>query len=229
MLRIETTFSSPNHESRNGKAVRLLVLHATVGSLQSAVSWLCNPKSKASTHYLISKTGRMLRLVDEEKSAWHAGRASWRGITDVNAISIGVELENDNSGRDPYPDAQVDALTDLALDIRRRYPGLNYARHLDVAVPKGRKSDPAGFPWGDWLRTMSPADPFARWGSIGKPEGAATGFAVPRAWLANQRLGVCVTPETYARSGTYSVTEFERGMIIYLKARNVALVELFTI
>jgi len=72
-----------------------------------------------------------------------------------------------------------------------------------------------------------PADPFARWGSVGTPTGAATGFAVPRAWLVNKALGQCVVPETYAASGAYSVTEFERGLIMYLKARNTTVVEMF--
>jgi hypothetical protein len=72
-----------------------------------------------------------------------------------------------------------------------------------------------------------PTDPFARWGDVGKPTGAAVGFATPRTWLVNQALGKCVAPETYSTSGAYSVTEFEHGLIAYFKARNVALVEKF--
>jgi hypothetical protein len=72
-----------------------------------------------------------------------------------------------------------------------------------------------------------PTDPFARWGDVGKPTGAAVGFATPRTWLVNQALGKCVAPETYSTSGAYSVTEFEHGLITYFKARNVALVEKF--
>lgn len=157
MALVETTYSSPNYDARDGKAVRLIVLHATVGSLQSALSWLCNPQSKASTHYLISKTGRVLRLVPESMRAWHAGRAKWQDETDVNAISIGIELENDNSGNDRYPEAQMRSLTDLVVDLMQRYH-LNrdeITRHLDVAVPAGRKTDPAGFPLDAW-RAMLP-------------------------------------------------------------------------
>lgn len=71
-------------------------------------------------------------------------------------------------------------------------------------------------------------DEFARWGPIGKPTGAATGFAVPRAWLVNKKLGACVIPETYSPSEKYSVTEFQAGIITYLKARNTTIVEMFT-
>lgn len=77
------------------------------------------------------------------------------------------------------------------------------------------------------LRATWPFDPFAAWGSIGKPDGIVRGFAVPRAWLNNKKLGRCVQPETYSASGKYSLTEFESGIIVFLKARNVALVEMF--
>lgn len=74
---------------------------------------------------------------------------------------------------------------------------------------------------------LPPADPFQKWGNVGKPTGAATGFAVPRAWLVNQVLGKCMVPETYAASGKYSVTEFENGIITFFKQRNTTVVERF--
>jgi N-acetylmuramoyl-L-alanine amidase-like protein len=77
------------------------------------------------------------------------------------------------------------------------------------------------------LRAPAPPDPFQAWGPIGTPTGVATGFAVPRAWLVNKKLGACVVPETYSASGKYSVTEFENGLIWYFKARNSTKVELF--
>lgn len=72
-----------------------------------------------------------------------------------------------------------------------------------------------------------PTDPFAAWGSLGKPTGEAQNYAVPRAWLANKALGACVWPETYAGSGRYSVAEFERGIITYFVDRKAAIVEMF--
>lgn len=90
---VDTTYSSPNYADRGDDAVELIVLHATVGSLQSAISHLVNPRTKVSTHYLISKTGRILRLVAESNVAWHAGRAKWKNTTKVNEISIGIDCE----------------------------------------------------------------------------------------------------------------------------------------
>lgn len=161
--------ASPNHSSRGGHPIRLVILHATAGSAASALGWLCNPASKVSAHYLIDKAGRIYALVEETLAAWHAGRAAWQGETDINAISIGIELENANTGTDPYPPAQLAAAAGLCCDLCRRY-GLGpeaLLRHLDVAMPRGRKSDPAGLNWPAFVAqvtaavTLTPAAPIA--------------------------------------------------------------------
>lgn len=160
---IDTTHRSPNYDRRNGATIALLVLHATVGSANSALGWLCNPQSNASTHYLINKQGHIYQLVGDTFRAWHAGISAWRGVSDCNDYSIGVELENDNSGNDPYPAAQIDALKWLTTKLFADYPTLRgVASHNEVALPSGRKSDPAGFPlilfraWVASLRTPPP-------------------------------------------------------------------------
>jgi N-acetylmuramoyl-L-alanine amidase len=131
----------------------MIVLHATVGSARSALAWLTNPAARVSSNYLIEKSGHIYQLVPDEYAAWHAGRASWHGETAVNELSLGIELENANNGRDPYPPEQLDALLELAHEKVAQYqiaPDM-VTRHLDVAVPHGRKSDPAGFPWTEFM------------------------------------------------------------------------------
>ena len=44
--------------------------------------------------FLIDEEGHVTALVPEDKRAWHAGKSYWRGITDVNSASIGIELAN---------------------------------------------------------------------------------------------------------------------------------------
>lgn len=156
---INTSRQSPNHSSRVGHPIRVVILHATVGSLKSSLNWLCSPASRVSTHYVISKTGVIYQLVAETEAAWHAGTAIWQGETAVNEISIGVELENSNTGKDPYPAVQLDKLTELARNLMGRIPNIAFARHLDVALPKGRKTDPAGFPWTTFRATLASNPP----------------------------------------------------------------------
>ena len=84
---------SPTHRPRT-QPIRLIVLHATVGSYDSALGWLCNLASGVSTHYLIRKDGHTAQLVADDQVANHAGVSRWRDVWNVNGISLGIELEN---------------------------------------------------------------------------------------------------------------------------------------
>lgn len=153
---------SPNFSRRlPGDPIDLVVLHATVGSFQSSLSWLRNPKSRVSSHYLVSKQGDIACLVDESMMAWHAGTSFWRGRTDINRFSIGIEVENLTGmkgfvGQDPYPEVQVEALAWLVQNVcaRRRIPldRQHIVAHAEIA-PR-RKSDPAGFDMDGLVRRL---------------------------------------------------------------------------
>jgi hypothetical protein len=133
----------------------------------------------------------------------------------------------------------IDALSLRLVEAKRRWPAAQIVGHRDITLP-GHGTACPGTMWATWkpalLRQVevmlgqqppTAPDPFARWGPIGKPSGAAVRFAVPRAWLVNQILGACVAPETYSASGKYSITEFAQGYIVYLKTRNTTIVEMF--
>ncbi len=143
---------SANFDARpEGAAVDILVVHYTgMETAEAALDRLMDPAAKVSAHYLIDEDGTLYRLVEEDRRAWHAGVASWRGATDVNARSIGIELVNPGHefGYRPFPEAQTGALIDLAADIvaRHRIPARNVVGHADVA-PR-RKMDPGElFDW----------------------------------------------------------------------------------
>lgn len=141
---------SPNFDER-GRAVDMIILHYTgMVSCDAALERLCDKHSKVSAHYLVDETGRAHRLVPEEKRAWHAGVASWKGATDINARSIGIELANPGHefGYRAFPEAQIAALIDVLKDIQSRHAVApeNVLGHADVA-PR-RKEDPGEkFPW----------------------------------------------------------------------------------
>jgi N-acetylmuramoyl-L-alanine amidase len=143
---------SPNHDERD-RPVSMLVLHYT-GMLDtaSAIDRLKDPKAKVSCHYLVDEDGTILRMVPEERRAWHAGRSYWRGIRDVNGASIGIEIVNPGHefGYRPFTEAQMDVLIPLVADIVERYsiPPINVVGHSDVAP--ARKEDPGEL--FDWAR-----------------------------------------------------------------------------
>ena len=105
-----------------------------------------------SAHYLVDEDGRILRLVDEEKRAWHAGQSYWRGVHAVNGCSVGIEIVNPGHefGYLPFTEQQMDALLPLLAAIVRRHdvPPANVVGHSDVAP--ARKQDPGEL--FDWMR-----------------------------------------------------------------------------
>src|SRR5215475_3681742 len=104
---------SPNHDSRDGAAVSMLVLHYTgMATAEAALSRLCDPAAKVSAHYTIDEDGTVYAHVPEDRRAWHAGRSFWGGSRDVNTHSIGIELVNPGHefGYRAFPPAQIAAL-----------------------------------------------------------------------------------------------------------------------
>jgi N-acetylmuramoyl-L-alanine amidase len=141
---------SPNWNERQ-LPVSMVVLHYTgMQTAEAALARLCDEAAQVSAHYLIEEDGSVHRLVREDRRAWHAGKSYWRGITDVNSASVGIELVNPGHefGYRPFPDEQMGALLPLLSEIVQRHdiPRANVVAHSDVAP--GRKEDPGElFDW----------------------------------------------------------------------------------
>lgn len=137
---------SPNHEPRRPI---LIVLHATEqNGVQESLDTLRSRNSggPVSSHYLIGKDGALYQLVSDDLRAWHAGPGHWGTITDVNSVSIGIEL--DNNGESPFPPEQIASLLKLLDDLCERLdiPRTQIVAHADFAPT--RKRDPGRlFPW----------------------------------------------------------------------------------
>jgi N-acetylmuramoyl-L-alanine amidase len=143
---------SPNSDSRNGTDIDTIVLHHTATNNGAGdLAHMRTPGSKVSAHYMVDRDGKIYQLVNDQKRAWHAGKGELHGVpTDINSRSIGIEIVNDGSGKTPFTEAQMKALTQLTgyLKQEHKVPMENIVGHKDVAVPKGRKSDPAAnFDW----------------------------------------------------------------------------------
>ncbi|WP_374599525.1 N-acetylmuramoyl-L-alanine amidase [Brevundimonas sp.] len=141
---------SPNFDARRGPP-DMLVLHYTgMQTAEAAITRLCDPEAKVSAHYVVHEDGSILKLVPEERRAWHAGRGVWLGETDCNAASIGIEIVNPGHefGYRDFPEVQVDAVISLIADIRTRWTisDNRIIAHSDLAPE--RKQDPGErFPW----------------------------------------------------------------------------------
>ena len=137
---------SPNHSPRWARAI--VLHHTAMDSAEGAIRTLQtgNSGGPVSAHYLVGEDGRIHQLVAEGQAAWHAGSSRWAGVDELNAWSIGIEIDND--GREPFPPAQVEALLVLLEDLttRLRIPRHMVIGHSDIAPT--RKDDPSVlFPW----------------------------------------------------------------------------------
>ncbi len=166
---------SPNHEARRPI---LIVIHATEqNSVAESLETLRTENSggPVSAHYLIGRDGDRYQLVPDDLRAWHAGGGRWGTITDVNNVSIGIELDND--GRSEFPPAQIDSLIVLLEDLCERLyiPRTQIVAHADFAPT--RKQDPGTrFPWqrlaqagfGIWPAADAPPAPegFDPWNAL---------------------------------------------------------------
>lgn len=133
-----------------GRTIDTIIVHSSYNALggdkYDADKVIAIYKSyEVSPHYIIDRDGKILQLVEEKNIAYHAGAAKLPdGRTNVNSVSIGIEMLNDDAG-DAYTDKQYSALSFLLGDIKKRYAIRYVLGHDDVAP--GRKTDPWNFDW----------------------------------------------------------------------------------
>ena len=146
---------SPNHDDRPaGAAIDAIVIHDTetpgVTEARIIANHFGNPRSGVSAHYIIGKRGEVLQCVPDERRAWHAGPSKFKGREKVNDFSIGIELVNAQTGKDPFTDAQYQSLIMLTADLvaRHRIPLERITGHRHVTNYPAIKRDPAdNFDW----------------------------------------------------------------------------------
>jgi N-acetylmuramoyl-L-alanine amidase len=146
-----------------GQPIDMVVIHSTGGPTCDASTgkpiWVgagtleenlrnIEAHPQLGIHYMIDRDGTLRDSVPEDQLAHHVFRYSAR--------SIAVELINDGDGRDPFPEAQLNALVELLRGIaqRRGIAREGVLRHSDLdhaALPcdktQRRKVDPgAAYP-----------------------------------------------------------------------------------
>lgn len=154
---------SPNFGPRPASAqIDLIVLHSislppgVYGGTQvqhlftNTLDWNAHPYFKTieglqvSSHFYIQRGGEIWQFVSCDARAWHAGASCYRGRSNCNDDSIGIELEGLEG--ESFEPAQYEALQVLCPAIAQNYPIAHIAGHEHIAP--GRKTDPGpGFQW----------------------------------------------------------------------------------
>ena len=144
---------SPNfaQKKRSDESIKFIIIHYTgMQSERESIKRLCDPNSKVSSHFLINQKGKILRLVKDNKIAWHAGKSSWGGFKNLNKNSIGIEMVNKGHkfGYTNFKKKQLSNLIKICQNLIKKYKikRQNIVGHSDIAPL--RKLDPGEkFPW----------------------------------------------------------------------------------
>ena len=136
---------------RKNKDIKFIIIHYTgMQSKIESIKRLLSPRHKVSCHYLIDRKGQVLRMVDENKVAWHAGKSKWKNFNNLNKNSIGIELVNKGHefGYERFTNSQINELIKLCLNLKKKFKikNSNILGHSDISPM--RKQDPGEkFPW----------------------------------------------------------------------------------
>ena len=116
----------------------------------NTLDWDAHPYFKqiegmqVSAHFFIRRDGALWQFVSCDDRAWHAGPSEWRGRSNCNDDSVGIELEGLEG--ESFEPAQYEALAAVAAALAQHYPIRHVAGHEHIAP--GRKKDPgAQFEW----------------------------------------------------------------------------------
>lgn len=124
----------------------VMIHHTAQNSLDQTLRTFTVPHAQVSSHYVIGRDGTLVQMVNDNLRSWHAGAGKWGSITDLNSVTIGIEL--DNNGREPFAEEQINSLIVLLDTLKTKYriPTANFLAHSDTAPT--RKQDPSAlFPW----------------------------------------------------------------------------------
>lgn len=124
----------------------VIIHHTAQDSTAQTLKTFTLVKTQVSAHYVIGRDGRTYHMLSDYLRAWHGGAARWGSISDINSVSIGIEL--DNNGAEFFQEAQLASLLKVLAALKRTYniPAANFIGHGDIAPT--RKNDPSAlFPW----------------------------------------------------------------------------------
>ena len=172
----------------------VIIHHTAQNSCEQTLKTFTLTRTQVSAHYVVCRDGVVHHMLSDYLRAHQAGVSKWGNATDINSLSIGIEI--DNNGFEPFSEAQITGLLDLLGRLKRAYniPAANFIGHADIAP--GRKVDPSRyFPWqrlaqqgyGLWYDTATVTvpehfDPYQALRIIGydikKPEAALQSFKI---------------------------------------------------
>jgi len=140
VLRFDNSYYSPRNRERSvRKSTALIILHTTEAPSKSALRKL---RDLGECNYCIDESGRVYRIIDHRREAYHAGRSMWNGRSNVDEFSVGIEMCGYHNK--PLTSAQYTALAELLGELKYIYkvPDYNILAHSHVAYGAPNKWQP---------------------------------------------------------------------------------------
>ena len=121
----------------------VVIHHTAQNTCDETLRTFTLPRTAVSAHYVICRNGTVFHMLNDLLLAHHAGISKWGNATDLNSMSIGIEI--DNNGSEPFTEPQMNSLLQLLDRLKKTYniPQANFVGHADVAP--GRKVDPSRY------------------------------------------------------------------------------------
>ena len=153
MLKSTEKYYSPNFNKlkRSKNDIKFIIIHYTgMANELKALDRLTNIQSEVSSHYFIKENGKILELVPNLYTAWHAGKSKWGKYKNLNKNSIGIEISNPGHQLNykKFSNNQIKSLVLILKYLVKKYR-INYKNilgHSDIA-PERKKDPGEKFPW----------------------------------------------------------------------------------
>lgn len=184
----------------------VIIHHTAQHSTAQTLKTFTLPKTQVSAHYVIGRDGQAYHLLSDYLRAWHGGVARWGNTTDINSVSIGIELDND--GTEPFAPAQLQSLLRVLALLKRTYhiPAANFIGHGDIAPV--RKNDPSvRFPW-----QQLAAHGFGLWYDAAA---LTDSTAAPFASDSTKGVGAGITPREALRIIGYDTQDLPAAVVAF--------------
>ncbi|MEJ2217447.1 MAG: N-acetylmuramoyl-L-alanine amidase [Gemmatimonadota bacterium] len=164
---------SPNFNARPADSTgipRMIIIHTCEGAYTGCWSWLDNPVSQVSAHYVVDETGSEIsQLVREKDRAWHIAAIydctldhmadCWLNGVQSNDFTIGIEHAG-YASQSSFPESQIEASAELVCDITRDRDIPRDWQHIvghGQLQPENRTDPGEHWPWIDYMHRIQTA------------------------------------------------------------------------
>ncbi len=210
---------SPNFNARPSDStgrVHMVIVHTCESNYTSCWSWLVNPVSQVSAHYVVNEDGsEVSQLVREPDRGWHIAAPyrcalnfqhdCWLNDVQSNDFTVGIEHAGFAS-QDSFPQGLLDTSARLVCDMTRDRGIPRDWQHIvghGQLQPENRTDPGPNWPWIAYIHRIQ-----ARCGEIvvddssGFNDAGVAMSVVPAAWPAVQ-----ASPDYYGAGYRFASTQ----------------------